>query len=177
SYTIEELSEPLMELDSIAHLIRCDSMTFAEAAGLHSEDMLTKMNGGLVTNHDVLERMGANDVNYTQTKFLKEDFSQGGKPYADFMALSRLKIGEVSNAYQTEDIMGNQLSKIVTLLEVIPSHRASLVDDYIRLEEMALAAKQERVFKEWLDKRIDAMYVYISEEFRGGEFSNKRWVK
>lgn len=27
---------------------------------------------------------------------------------------------------------------------------------------MALNAKQERVFKEWLTKKIDAMYVYIA---------------
>ena len=36
---------------------------------------------------------------------------------------------------------------------------------------------EERVFKEWLTKKIDAMYVYIDPEFRDGEFENKSWVK
>lgn len=179
SYTADELSEPLRELDSLADLIRKDSITFEQAARIHSDDGLTKMNGGLVTNHDILERADAMDVNYTQTKFLKEDFANDSfhKPYADYLALSRLKVGEVSNAYQTQDVMGNQLSKIVKLLEVIPAHKANIDEDYIRLEQMALARKQEQVFKQWLDKRIAGMYVYISEEFRNGEFENKNWLK
>ena len=77
----------------------------------------------------------------------------------------------------TEDLLGNQLGKIVKLVEVIPTHPASLNEDYLRLEEMALQDKQERVFREWLTKKIDGMYVYISPEFRNGEFENKHWVK
>jgi len=177
TYTTEEFTETLNLLDSLAEKIRQDSVTFEQAAALHSEDALTKMNGGLVTNHDILERAGANDVSYTQTKFLKEDFAPGGKPYVDYLALSRLKEGEVSGAYRAEDIMGNELSKIVKLVEIIPPHKASLESDYIRLEEMALAAKQERVFNEWLNKKIAGIYVYIDPEFRDGEFENKNWVK
>lgn len=179
TYTMEELSEPLHELDSLADLIRKDSITFERAAILHSDDALTKMNGGLVTNHDILERADALDVNYTQTKFLKEDFANDSfhKPYADFLALSRLQIGGVSNAYQTQDVMGNQLSKIVKLVQIIPAHKASLEEDYIRLEQMALNLKQERLFRQWLDRKIEAMYIYIAPEFRDGEFENPRWVK
>ena len=179
SYTAEELAEPLHELDSLADLIRKDSITFERAALLHSDDALTRMNGGLVTNHDILERADALDVNYTQTKFLKEDFANDGfhKPYADFLAFSQLPIGEVSKAYQTQDVMGNQISKIVKLVSIIPAHKASLDEDYIRLEQMALMVKQERLFNQWLDRKIDAMYVFIDPEFRNGEFENKHWVK
>lgn len=179
AYTIDELSEPMLFLDSLADRIRQDSITFEKAAMLHSDDSFTKMNGGLVTNHDILERADAYNVDYTQTKFLKEDFANDSfhKPYVDFLHLSALKPGEVSNAYQAEDVMGNQLSKIVKLIEVIPAHKASLKEDYIRLEQMALSRKQERTFREWLDKKIAAMYIYITPELRDGEFENKNWVK
>ncbi len=179
AYTIDELSEPMLFLDSLADRIRQDSITFEKAAMLHSDDSFTKMNGGLVTNHDILERADAYNVDYTQTKFLKEDFANDSfhKPYVDFLHLSALKPGEVSNAYQAEDVMGNQLSKIVKLVEVIPAHKASLKEDYIRLEQMALSRKQERTFREWLDKKIAAMYIYITPELRDGEFENKNWVK
>lgn len=179
TYTFDELSESMRELDSLADLIRKDSITFEKAAQLHSDDALTKMNGGLVTNHDILERADAMDVNYTQTKFLKEDFANDGfhKPYVDYLALSRLKPGEVSDAYQAEDVMGNQLSKIVKLVEIVPAHKASLENDYIRLEELALNIKREKVFTEWLDEKIAGMYVFIDPEFRDGEFENKNWVK
>lgn len=134
------------------------------------------MNGGIVSNHDILERYQAFDAKLTVTKFLKEDFGRF-KSLDDYNALIRLKPGEVSDAFLTEDLLGNQLGKIVKLVEVIPTHPASLNEDYLRLEEMALQDKQEHVFREWLTKKIDGMYVFIDPEYRNGEFENKHWVK
>lgn len=178
-YTPEEMDEPTQMLDSLAEKIRQDSITFERAALLYSDDKLSKMNGGLVSNHDLLERSDMGDVHYTQTKFLREDFANDGmhKGYADYAAFSVLKPGEISPAFQTTDLMGNQLSKIVKLLEIIPAHKATLDADYDKLEQLALNRKQERYFNEWLDSKIDAMYVWIDPEFRNGEFENKNWVK
>ena len=175
-YTIDELTEGTHFLDSIANLIRKDSITFETAALLYSDDATSKMNGGIVSNHDILERFSAFDAKLTVTKFLREDFAHFNA-LNDYNALVRLKPGEVSEAFLTEDIMGNQLAKVVKLVEIIPTHVASLNEDYLRLEEMALNAKQEKVFKDWLSKKIDAMYVYIDPEFRDGAFENKHWVK
>ena len=175
-YTSEELGEALNMLDSIADLIHKDSITFERAALRFSDDASSKMNGGIVSNHDILERFNAFDAKLTVTKFLKEDFGRF-KSLDDYNALRQLQPGEVSEPYLTEDMLGNQMAKIVKLVEVIPTHTASLNEDYLRLEEMALQDKQDRAFKEWLSKKIDAMYVYISPEFRNGEFENKHWVK
>jgi peptidyl-prolyl cis-trans isomerase SurA len=95
----------------------------------------------------------------------------------DYAALMRLKVGEVSDSFNTTDLMGNQMSKIVKLVEIIPAHTATLEDDYIRLEEMALQQKQESVYREWLTSKIAAMYVYIDPEYRSDEFENKEWIK
>lgn len=175
-YTSDELGETLNQLDSIADLIHKDSITFEKAALRFSDDAASKMNGGIVSNHDILERYQAFDAKLTVTKFLKEDFGRF-KSLDDYNALIRLKPGEVSDAFLTEDLLGNQLGKIVKLVEVIPTHPASLNEDYLRLEEMALQDKQERVFREWLTKKIDGMYVFIDPEYRNGEFENKHWVK
>lgn len=175
-YTSAELGETLNQLDSIADLIHKVSITFEKAALRFSDDAASKMNGGIVSNHDILERYQAFDAKLTVTKFLKEDFGRF-KSLDDYNALIRLKPGEVSDAFLTEDLLGNQLGKIVKLVEVIPAHTASLNADYLRLEEMALQDKQERVFREWLTKKIDGMYVFIDPEYRDGEFENKHWVK
>lgn len=173
-YTPEELQEATSELDSIRHLIRSDSMTFEQAALMFSDDATSKMNGGIVSNHDLLERQYAFDAKLTVTKFLKEDFRFAQD---DYNAIRMLKVGDISPAFLTEDIKGNQLGKIVKLVEVIPTHTASLNEDYLRLEELALQQKQTEVFKEWLSKKIDQMYIFIDPEFRNGEFENKHWVK
>ena len=175
-YTTEELGGSLNTLDSLVKVIRKDSITFEKAALRFSDDAASKMNGGIVSNHDILERYQAFDAKLTVTKFLKEDFGRF-KSLDDYNALIRLKPGEVSDAFLTEDLLGNQLGKIVKLVEVIPTHPASLNEDYLRLEEMALQDKQERVFREWLTKKIDGMYVFIDPEYRNGEFENKHWVK
>lgn len=177
SYTTEELMEPAKFLDSIANIIRTDSITFEDAAKKFSEDKLTRMNGGLVTNHDLLmsSPQYAN-VKYTATKFRREDFGEG-KSLQDYGALTKLKVGEVSDAYLSEDLRGNEHSKIVKLLEIIPTHAATLEEDYSAIEEMALTEKQDKVFKAWLEEKIDGLYVFISPEFREGEFEFPNWVK
>lgn len=178
TYTIEEIVAPMRDLDSIVNLIKKDSLSFEEAAKRHSDDKHSKMNGGIVTNHDLLERYSAFDAKLTATKFLREDFgAMGGKSIDDYNAISHLREGEISQPYRSSDMMGNELVKIVKLLKVIPPHNASLEEDYLRLEEMALAEKQKREFQAWLDKKIASMYIYIAPEFREGEFTNANWVK
>ena len=179
TFTRDELMEPANQLDSIANLIRRDSISFESAALQFSDDATSKHNGGIVSNSDILARMGVYDgARMTATRFLKEDFSaQGGKSLDDYAALMRLKVGEISNSFQTTDLMGNQMSKIVKLVEIIPAHVASLSDDYIRLEEMALQQKQEKIYRTWLDDKIKSMYVYIDPAYRSDEFENKNWIK
>ena len=178
THMVEDIVAPMHELDSLVNLIKKDSLSFEEAARKHSDDKHSKQNGGVVTNHDLLERYSAYDAKLTATKFLKEDFgAMGGKSIDDYNAIRRLREGEVSAPFRSTDMMGNELVKVVKLLKVIPAHRASLDEDYIRLEQMALANKQEREFNQWLDKKIASMYIYIAPEFRNGDFTNKNWVK
>ena len=155
TYTIEEIVAPMRDLDSIVNLIKKDSLSFEEAAKRHSDDKHSKQNGGVVTNHDLLERYSAYDAKLTATKFLKEDFgAMGGKSIDDYNAISRLKEGEISAPFRSSDMVGNELVKVVKLLKVIPAHNASLDEDYLRLEQMALRRKQDVEFKEWLNKKM-----------------------
>lgn len=177
-YNTEELMKPINFLDSLSEVIRRDSITFEAAALKYSDDASSKMNGGIVTNHDMLERYNAFDAKLTVTKFLKEDFgAMGYKSLDDFNALEKLKEGEISAAFTTEDMLGNPISKIVKLVEVFPAHTASLEDDYIRLEGLALEAKQKMIFDEWLEGCIASTYIYIDPEFRDTKFVTPGWVK
>ncbi len=178
SYTPEEISEPTKFLDSISKVIKQDSLTFEHAAKLFSDDADSKMNGGVVSNHDLLKRYQAFDAKLAVTKFLKEDFgARGYKSIDDYMALTKLKEGEVSRAFATEDMVGNQLSKVVKLIEIIPAHKANIDQDYLKIEALALEEKMKKVYDEWLRKHIMTMYVYISPEFRSEEFEHKAWLK
>ena len=177
TYTAEELNEPIVFLDSLAAVIRTDTISFETAAMEHSEDKLTKMNGGLVTNHDLLMSSPSYaNVKYSATKFRREDFGDG-KSLQDYSNLIRMKVGDVSAAYMAEDLRRNEHAKIIKLLEVIPTHTATLEEDYTTIEEMALAQKQQKIFDEWMREKIDGLYVYIAPDFREGEWQYPNWVK
>ena len=177
TYTAEELNQPITFLDSLANMIRQDSITFEAAALEHSEDKLTKMNGGLVTNHDLLMSSPSYaNVKYSATKFRREDFGDG-KSLQDYSNIIRMKVGDVSPAYMDQDLRQNQQAKIIKLLEIIPTHPASLEEDYSTIEEMALSQKQQKIFDEWMREKIDGLYVYIAPDFREGEFEYPNWVK
>ena len=83
----------------------------------------------------------------------------------------------MSQAFVALDINGNVISKIVKLLDVIPTHSATLEEDYVSIEEMALSEKKTKVFDKWLKEKIDGLYVYIDPEFREGEWEYPNWVK
>jgi peptidyl-prolyl cis-trans isomerase SurA len=62
-------------------------------------------------------------------------------------------------------------------LEIIPTHSASLNEDYLTIEEMALEDKKYKHFEKWLKSKIDEIYVYVDPDFRDGEFMYKNWIK
>lgn len=171
TFTDSELAEDLAKLDSLATEIKEGRISFEEVARLHSDDKYSKQNGGLVTNHEMLEMYGANDTSYSRTAFYKEELG------ADYTYMRSLKPGDISTPFQSADMRGNTLTKIIKLIEIIPSHTASLANDYLQIEEIALQNKQQREFEEWLDKKIATMYVKIDSSMDTSEFENKAWIK
>lgn len=171
SFTNEELFRTTHILDSLAALIRVDSLTFEKAAAQHSHDKYSRLNGGIVTNNEMLEFYNAG-AEYTTTRFPKEEL-----PPNDFRQLSALKPGEISAAFLSQDTRGNELGKIIKLVEIIPTHGANINEDYLALENLALSEKQQRTFQSWLDEKIEGMYVRIDPAFRGGEFENPNWLR
>lgn len=171
AFTDEELLESDLFLDSLAVRIKAGDITFEEAALQYSDDKYSKQNGGIVTNHELMELRGVNSTTYSKTRFFREELME------DYSIIRNLTPGEVSGSFRGQTLRGDVLSKIIKLIEVIPSHPANLRDDYLYIESMALADKQEKEFEKWLDQKIEAMYIRIDPEFRDGEFINKNWVK
>ncbi|MCD8186381.1 MAG: peptidylprolyl isomerase [Rikenellaceae bacterium] len=172
SFTDEEMIETAHRLDSVGQLIRQGELTFEEAALEYSQDNYSKYNGGEVTNREYLEvaSFGQAGARETSNRFVREELF-GDDPYVRV-----LKPGEVSTSYITQDLKGNQQVKIIMLKEIVEPHRANIRDDYSLIEDMALDAKQEKEYQDWLKKKIQAMYVRIDPKFTGCEFEYD-WIK
>lgn len=169
-FTSEEMAKTAQKLDSIGKIIRSGEITFEKAAEEYSQDDYSKYNGGEVTNHEIIELMGA-QARETSNRFFREDL------FHDHDYVRGLKPGEISTSYMTQDLRGNQQVKIVMLKEIIPPHRANINEDYAMIEDMALEAKKEKIYSEWLAKKIEAMYIRIDPKYTSCDFDQKGWIK
>ncbi len=173
SYTSNELTGMLTFLDSLADVIRRGEITFERAALLNSDDAATRMNGGVVSNQEMLFRYYGNaDPTATRTRFSKEELDPTDATY-----ITRMKPGEISRAFLGRDFRMDEMGKILKLNEIVPSHRANLAEDYLDIEQMALMQKQQSHYAKWLDGKIDEMYVRIDPMFKKENFKNKKWFK
>ncbi len=178
-YSIEDLAKGALFLDSLARVIRADSITFEAAARRYSDDAASRQNGGIVTNAEFLQlasrgsQVTGADMMF---KFRKDDFSYNN--VRDYIELSKLKQGEVSNSFSARDLRGNELSKIVKLVQVFPPHEANIADDYLLLEQAALNAKTEKVYQDWLNTTIASTHVSVDPAYKDPtKWQNKAWLK
>lgn len=147
-----DLAKAKAKLDTIAGLIKSDSITWDEAV-LKYSDSENKNGGGLLINPQT-----------GTTGFEVSDLD----PQVSFV-IDKLKVGEVSNPVLVETQDGKQAYRLLYLKKRSLPHRANLREDYSRIQQWALVEKQAEVFKEWVDKKVKKTYVRINEKFRDCE--------
>jgi len=151
------------KLDSIADIVRKDSLTFERAALRYSSDKATRANGGKMVQTNPDERV---------TWFALDDL-----PKEINMVVRNMKLGEISEAFRTTDEKGNYVYCIIRLDNEVPPHRINLEDDYKYLSDLALMDKKSKTYQNWIAEKIKKTYIKISDEFRGCSFYNNGWLQ
>ncbi len=160
--SLENAAKARTKLDSVAALIRNDSLTFQQAAVKFSDDENTRMNGGQVVNP-----MTRNAL-----------FEIKDLPQIDYMTLKNLKPGEISEPFETRDERSQKVVyKLVMLKQQIEPHKANLDYDFPLLSQMAIQKKQEKVMYEWLEEKQKSTYIRVNGSFKNCDFRLKGWVK
>jgi peptidyl-prolyl cis-trans isomerase SurA len=151
------------KLDSLANLIRKDSITFSRAAILYSTHKDSRINGGKFVKNDPQSRV---------TWFTLDELDK-----ETYVKVRDLKIGEISESFRTQDENGNTVFRIVRLDNQTPAHVADLKTDYELLYNDALNAKRSKIYQDWIEKKIGITYIKVSDEFKSCQFINKGWLK
>jgi peptidyl-prolyl cis-trans isomerase SurA len=159
----EQKARAMSKLDSLANLIRKDSITFKDAALRFSSHKDSRINGGKFVSTDPSER---------NTWFTLEELNP-----EMYVEVRDLKVGEISDPFRTTDENGNTVFRIVRLDNEIPAHRANLKDDYENLYTAALMNKRTKTYDDWIRKKIEVTYIKISDEFKSCDFLSKGWLK
>ncbi|TAL57849.1 MAG: peptidylprolyl isomerase, partial [Bacteroidetes bacterium] len=157
----EDMMKAKFFLDSIADLVRKDSITITETASRFSDDEETKHNGGLISN--------------PYTGSTKLDMGQLGQ-IDQFLVFTtdKLKVGEMSAPSLTQ-LRNYQAYHIVFVKSRTEPHRANLREDYQLIQEEALSEKKEKVVNAWIKKKIATTYLHIADEYKNCKFDNQ-WV-
>jgi peptidyl-prolyl cis-trans isomerase SurA len=161
--TPEQTEWAILKLDSIAGLVRTDSLTFVQAAMIYSSDKTTRANGGKMVSENPSER-----VNWLTLDELPREIN---------LVVRNMKLGEISEPFRTTDSKGNNIYCIVRLDAEVAPHRVNMQDDYNYLSEAALRNKQGKIYEEWIIDKIKRTYIRVSDDFRGCSFHYSGWTE
>jgi peptidyl-prolyl cis-trans isomerase SurA len=150
-------------LDSLANLIRKDSIKFSDAAYRFSTHKDSRLNGGKLVSVNPSERI---------TWFTLDELNK-----EMYVKVRDMKVGEISDPFRTTDENNNTVFRIVKIDSELPAHKANLKDDYQTLYNMALAEERIKVYDKWVKEKIAITYLKISEEFKYCDFLQNGWLK
>ena len=153
----EQISAALSKLDSIAELIKNDSLKFEGAARKYSEDKETRVNGGQVVNP-----VSGNAL-----------FEIQDLPQMDYGVLKNLQINEVSKPFMTRDLNEKVVFKIVMLKRQIEPHRANLEYDFPLISQMTKQQKQQEMLFKYLEEKQKTTYIRLKGSFENCDFQLK----
>jgi peptidyl-prolyl cis-trans isomerase SurA len=159
----EQEQKALTKLDSLANMIRKDSIKFTDAAIRFSTHKDSRVNGGKFVSTNPSERI---------TWFTLEELNP-----EMYVNIRKLKVGEISEPFKTTDENNNTVFRIIRLDNELPAHSANLKDDYQILYDAALLKERTKTFDKWVKNKLEITYIKISEEFKSCDFLKNGWLK
>ncbi|RMG61784.1 MAG: hypothetical protein D6722_19115 [Bacteroidetes bacterium] len=132
-------------LNKILELIRTDSLTFEQAAIQYSQDRATKHCGGCISNPQTGDLRIPLDALDADLYFKIDEMSPG-------------EISEPEEYFQQD---GSRAFHVIYLKTKIPPHAPNLRDDYQKIRNAALQAKQAENFENWLESARKNIYIDI----------------
>jgi len=159
----EQANKAISRLDSLANLVRKDSIKFEAAAYRFSTHKDSRINGGKLVSSNPSDRI---------TWFTLEELNP-----EMYIKVRDLKVGEISEPFRTTDEDNNVVFRIVKLNSEIPAHTANMKDDYQILGNAALMKERQKIYDKWIKEKISTTYIKISDEFKSCDFLKTGWLK
>jgi peptidyl-prolyl cis-trans isomerase SurA len=159
--SVQEKQDAIARLDSIVRLVRLDSLKFDIAAMRYSQDEDTRLNGGQAVNH----AKGG-------TRWGMDEFQP-----AEYAIINKMKVGEISDPYESIDSKGKQTYKVIWLKNRTNPHVGDLKNDYNLFKARALQIKQKEIINNWVEDKIKTTYIKLSSKYKNCPFLIHGWQK
>jgi len=142
----QKLKETEEEVIKIIKEIKSGSITFEEAVKKYSEDKETKNNGGLIINP------------YTG----ESKFELTRMDPALYARVNDLKKGEMTAPFYDESRGGEKMYKFIIMKDRTDTHKADLVEDYVKIQTLALQKKKQETIEKWSKEKIQDTYIKLN---------------
>ena len=149
----ESLQEAYDELDSIAQLIRNDSLTFDEAVRQFSDEK-DRISGGILVNQ-------ASGGTLFDASELDQQVSY---------TINRMKVGELSEPVPMKTSDNRDAYRLLYLKRKTAPHKANLKDDYTLIRDWAMQKKREDIINKWIANKSQKAYIRVIDEFKDCDF-------
>lgn len=147
--TDEDLIKGERMLDSLAQVIRLDSISFDKAAMRYSTEEETRNQGGKVPNfREGGLKHGVDD--------LERDI---------FLVLSKLAVGEVSNPIMRETPSGTPYFVIFRVDSRSDAPIANMREDYLLFKRKAEDKMRREALEKWVNRKLKSTYVRFDESY------------
>ena len=156
----EKLKEIKEQAEKIIVDIREGKLTFAEAVKKYSNDEDTKNNGGLIVNPSTGESR----------------FDLTRMDPAFYARVNDLKKGEMTEPFYDEARSGEKMFKFILMRDRTDTHVADLIEDYVKIQQLALQKKKEETITKWSKEKIKDTYIKIGDNHNKCTFK-KNWKK
>ena len=156
----DKLKEIKEKAEKIILEIRQGKITFEEAVKKYSNDDDTKNNGGLIINPSTGE-----------SRF---DLTRMDPTF--YARVSDLKKGEMTEPFYDEERSGDKMFKFILMKDRTDTHIADIIEDYVKVQQLALQKKKEETIEKWSKEKIKDTYIKIGEEHNKCTFK-KNWKK
>ncbi len=162
----EQIDTALVRLDSIRNGIINKKITFDEAATYLSADKDTRNNKGIMVNNRPNSRNGGTPR--FELSELNQDIAK---------IVGEMNVGDMSEPFEMINDKGRKVAAIVKVTTRNEGHKANINNDYQIIKQMAENDRRQQLMDEWLQNKIDDIYVRIDPDWRGCDFKYKGWVK
>jgi peptidyl-prolyl cis-trans isomerase SurA len=156
----EKLDKTKEKLEKIVADIKSGEVTFNEAVRKFSQDTDTRNNGGLIVN----PYSGESTFDLTRMD------------PALYARVNNLQKNEMSDIFYDEDRSGKKMYKVMIMKDRTNTHIADMVDDYVKVQNLALQKKKQETIAKWSKEKIGDTYIKISNEYQKCTF-DKNWTK
>ncbi len=161
----EAIAQTKARLDSISADIQEGKISFERAATLISDDKDTRSNNGLMGFFDAENRA-------ITSKFRMRDL-----PTEIAREVEKMKVGDISKAFQMVNARGKTVCAIVKLKARIEGHQATITEDFQVLKNVVLAKEREKVLHNWVVNKIKQTYIRMDDRYKNCNFEYQGWVK